>query len=61
MWLRILLVIMLIDFFIPDPLPYIDEIILFFWVFLLSIKERSLLCTIVVLGAGILEFIFKIP
>lgn len=61
MWLKILLAIMLIDFVLPDPLPYIDEIILFFWVFFLSIKEKSLLCSIVVIGAGVLEFILKIP
>ena len=61
MWLKILIVIMLIDFALPDPLPYIDEIILFFWTFFLSVKERSILCTLVVVGAGILEFILKIP
>lgn len=54
-----ILILTAIDIIIPDPLPYIDEIIFLIWTYACSVKEREFVVT--ALNTGLLVFEIMIP
>lgn len=49
------------DVFFPDPIPYLDELILFVLAFILNAKNKSLFWTTMALLGGVAEWFIKLP